>query len=418
MPFKGCYHVAYPVNPYHFDQRDGRIYAAQGYGSRALHERYLYDGWNLLAALNGTNNAVVKSFLWGSDLSGSEQGAGGVGGLLLVNLGSAGCAFPAYDGNGNVSGLVSASDGTLTAQYEYGPFGELLRANGALAKANPFRFSTKFRDEETDLLYYGYRYLSTVTGRWQNRDPIEEDGGFGVYSAVRNDPVSYIDALGLSSQLSYIYERGSYQNDGCGRFSFAVLWQLTPPSMPGGHIVQRVNARIVVKDCAGRTIKSDRYVFREAWEVKSAQGPFGLPILRRNQIKFDGRDIWRNGCGGTGTRGFVVVSATAQYLEGLTQLPSDWVAGNTHPRVVPKNPIPSTPLTTRPLSGAPSNQVKRSFAYSWDCCCGRERQFNVRPKEFADTIEREDFQNDLETHNGPPLIVPVRVRVPSIPIHR
>ena len=24
--------MAYPVNPYHFDQRDGRIYAAQGYG--------------------------------------------------------------------------------------------------------------------------------------------------------------------------------------------------------------------------------------------------------------------------------------------------------------------------------------------------------------------------------------------------
>ena len=26
------YYMAYPVNPYHFDQRDGRIYAAQGYG--------------------------------------------------------------------------------------------------------------------------------------------------------------------------------------------------------------------------------------------------------------------------------------------------------------------------------------------------------------------------------------------------
>lgn len=26
------YNMAYPVNPYHFDQRDGRIYAAQGYG--------------------------------------------------------------------------------------------------------------------------------------------------------------------------------------------------------------------------------------------------------------------------------------------------------------------------------------------------------------------------------------------------
>jgi hypothetical protein len=30
-PF-GRYHIAYPVNPHHFDHRDGRIYAAQGYG--------------------------------------------------------------------------------------------------------------------------------------------------------------------------------------------------------------------------------------------------------------------------------------------------------------------------------------------------------------------------------------------------
>ena len=40
-----------------------------------------------------------------------------------------------------------------------GPFGELLRATGPMAKANPFRFSTKYQDDETDLLYYGYRYV-------------------------------------------------------------------------------------------------------------------------------------------------------------------------------------------------------------------------------------------------------------------
>ncbi len=32
LPPIGCYRLAYPVNPHHFDARDGRIYAAQGYG--------------------------------------------------------------------------------------------------------------------------------------------------------------------------------------------------------------------------------------------------------------------------------------------------------------------------------------------------------------------------------------------------
>jgi RHS repeat-associated protein len=57
-----------------------------------------------------------------------------------------------------------------------GPFGEVLRATGSMAKANPFRFSTKYQDDETDLLYYGYRYYNASTGRWLTRDPIEEHG--------------------------------------------------------------------------------------------------------------------------------------------------------------------------------------------------------------------------------------------------
>jgi len=43
------------------------------------------------------------------------------------------------------------------------------------AKANPFRFSTKYQDDETDLLYYGNRDLDTSTGRWLSRDPIGEE---------------------------------------------------------------------------------------------------------------------------------------------------------------------------------------------------------------------------------------------------
>ena len=114
-------------------------------------------GWNPIAQLNTTNNNVVQSYLWGLDLSGSLQGAGGVGGLLEVNDPANGIHFVAYDGNGNVAGLAKATDGSSSAVYEYGPFGELLRATGPMAKANPFRFSTKYQDDETDLLYYGYR---------------------------------------------------------------------------------------------------------------------------------------------------------------------------------------------------------------------------------------------------------------------
>ena len=66
-----------------------------------------------------------------------------------------------------------------------------------MGKANPFRFSTKYQDDETDLVYYGLRYLKTATGGWLSRDPIGESGGENLYGNCRNDIVNYVDWLGL-----------------------------------------------------------------------------------------------------------------------------------------------------------------------------------------------------------------------------
>jgi hypothetical protein len=43
--------------------------------------------------------------------------------------------------------------GTSLASHEYGPFGGVIRQTGSMAKANPFRFSTKYQDDESDLIY-------------------------------------------------------------------------------------------------------------------------------------------------------------------------------------------------------------------------------------------------------------------------
>jgi len=85
----------------------------------------------------------------------------------------------------------------VVAQYEYGPFGELLRATGPLARTFNFLFSTKYFDWETGLYYYGHRYYNPSTGRWLSRDPIEEAGGLNLYCGLRNDANNYIDAFGL-----------------------------------------------------------------------------------------------------------------------------------------------------------------------------------------------------------------------------
>jgi RHS repeat-associated protein len=144
--------------------------------------------------------------MWGLDLSGSMQGAGGVGGLLAVNDWANGAHFAAYDGNGNVVAMVKAADGTISAQYEYGPFAEPIRVTGPMGKTNPIRFSSKYTDDESDFLYYGHRYYNPSTGRWLNRDPIGESDGPNIYAFLRNDGLNKIDFLGRDgSSIGGIY---------------------------------------------------------------------------------------------------------------------------------------------------------------------------------------------------------------------
>jgi RHS repeat-associated protein len=180
--------------------------------------KFVYDGWNLIADLYD-NDTLRVQFMWGTDLSGSFQGAGGVGGLVKIyDHASSKTYFPGYDGNGNIAVLVDGDSGVAGAVYEYGPFGELIRSSGVYAATNPFRFSTKYQDKETDLLYYGYRYYNPSTGRWLNRDPVLEHafrrltlqsilasaqlrmshvGLSSEYRMVNNDTQNKIDVLGL-----------------------------------------------------------------------------------------------------------------------------------------------------------------------------------------------------------------------------
>lgn len=98
--------------------------------------KFVYDGWNPIAELDALNaSTLLRSYVWGSDLSGSLQGAGGVGGLLAVrDTDSGATAFVAFDGNGNVAALADAGSTNILAHNEYGPFGEVIRATGPMAK--------------------------------------------------------------------------------------------------------------------------------------------------------------------------------------------------------------------------------------------------------------------------------------------
>lgn len=162
--------------------------------------RFVYDGWNLILEIKASDLSRKRYHVWGLDISGTLTGAGGVGGLLHTYdyLHGGFALLPVFDGNGNVYGYIKHTDGSLVAGFEYDAFGNTVRESGSSAADAPLRFSTKYTDVETGLVYYGLRYYSPTLGRFINKDPIEERGGLNLYGFCGNNGVNGWDNLGMT----------------------------------------------------------------------------------------------------------------------------------------------------------------------------------------------------------------------------
>ena len=148
-------------------------------------------------------HSSTNYYTWGNDLSGSLQGAGGVGGLLAVTTVSSETSslspltyYPLFDANGNVTEYVT-TNGTVADRYAYDAFGDTVASTGPLAGAFTHRFSTKQFDAETGLVMYQLRPYEPGLGRWLSKDPIEERGGLNLYEFVGNGPLNQWDVVGL-----------------------------------------------------------------------------------------------------------------------------------------------------------------------------------------------------------------------------
>ena len=179
---------------------------------------FIYDGWNLvLEEVVHTNGADDRiEYVWGKDLSGTLDGAGGVGGLLYLKHNGA-IYIPLYDANGSVIGYLDAA-GNLVATFAYDAFGNRIEQsnnpnNRTIEHFLRFRYSTKYFDPESGLYYYGYRFYSPVLARWLTRDPIEEQGGINLYAFCGNNGVNGFDIDGrlnaLTAFLRYAFRIGT-----------------------------------------------------------------------------------------------------------------------------------------------------------------------------------------------------------------
>ena len=157
-------------------------------GTVANHERYLYRGYLQIAALDMLDNRnVLRTLLWDPLEPVATRP------LALVQDASLYCY--GVDFNKNVSEVFDR-EGAVAAIYDYSPYGAV---TGTGSLGQPVQWSGEMHDEEPALAYYNYRFYNPADGRWINRDPIAEQGGWNFYAFVGNSTIWHNNYRGISN---------------------------------------------------------------------------------------------------------------------------------------------------------------------------------------------------------------------------
>jgi|GEM_PF-4463021 len=154
--------------------------------------KYLYDGADIIMEMNGSGTPTAYYI---RTLNIDEP-------LARVDLLTGEIRFYIADALGSIIALAD-ENGVVKTRYNYTPFGEV-EVTGE-SSDNPFMFTGREWDRlgdspganGTGLYYYRARYYSPGMGRFISEDPIGLAGGINMYAYVGNNPLNFVDPLGL-----------------------------------------------------------------------------------------------------------------------------------------------------------------------------------------------------------------------------
>jgi len=161
---------------------------------------YLYDEANEIGTIN-SEGTITELRVLGLGF-GAEIGA-----AVAIELNNKVYA-PIHDHRGSISALVDPETRELVESYLYSSFGEENIFNSVGEKItssaihNPWRYSSKRKDESTHLIYFGKRYYNPSLGQWITPDPIGSFDCYNPYTFLKNNPQIHQDLYGLFSLRS------------------------------------------------------------------------------------------------------------------------------------------------------------------------------------------------------------------------
>ena len=155
---------------------------------------YIYDSQGRLRTeITGTN---VRQYLYSSDgVMGYEEN----GQLFLYRKNLFGDITAIYKGT------------TKMAEYVYDAWGNctITLDKKSCGTNNPFRYRGYYYDNDLGMYYLMTRYYDPKTGRFINADSLEylepnKINGLNLYAYCRNNPVMYVDPIGLNPTYGII----------------------------------------------------------------------------------------------------------------------------------------------------------------------------------------------------------------------
>ena len=155
--------------------------------------KYIYDGNRVIAETDDTS-ALICEYVYGVSIDEA---------LYMIKGGS--FYYYHYDGLGSARAITDSSEATIET-YTYDVYGRPTIYNSLGQEipesqfGNPYYFTGRRFDKTSGLYYYRNRYYNCELGRFMSPDPIGQADGPNLYTYVRNDPVNWIDPLGLLSQ--------------------------------------------------------------------------------------------------------------------------------------------------------------------------------------------------------------------------
>jgi RHS repeat-associated protein len=165
-----------------YDPFGRRIYKSSSSGTSI----YAYDGVNLIEETNASGGVLAR---YAQGMHVDEP---------LGMLRSSATSYYEADGLGSVTSLSNAA-GALAQTYTFDSFGKQTASTGSLT--NPFQYTARELDPETNLYYYPARYYDPAAGRFLNEDPRGFNSGDGnFYEYTLDDPINHTDASGMQAE--------------------------------------------------------------------------------------------------------------------------------------------------------------------------------------------------------------------------